>query len=1181
MRTADWISRFSQLRAQGNMSDKTKQIREAKRSSEVAEPHGLSVDVAEESSKDASRKIVSWLKSALSFVYRVLGDLTAAVFGVAFAWLCAVNMLIAQRVTDVSFFKADASRWFTEAFEGKSADVGDVTLMWEAADNTVVFRAKDISVKTKSGAPLNALTYVETELALRDIVQGRLDPIRVEVDGGELSFLRDAEGNFIAGLGTPDTVGQFGPVWRGEKNDGDNDLEIGRIKSLNIENAKIYVQDAGADYAAELNGANFDVSFVPDGVVFDMKAELSVEGEAETTAMSLRGRVSSDLQDVDGTFKADNLNPSKMLPKLDAFQPVLGLNAPLNLSVDSLANRGSGLVALNVNLNVGEGTLTRGDQQTPFDFASIQGGYNPSEKNLKLKDFVLKSDWVSADGDVTVSNLGSLSDGLLLEDTRFNLAFNKLDYSGKAIGIQPFRMSNVRIEGQFIRDTDLINFDTFSADFGTFQPRLQGFLQRDTNGKPIKAAVKGRIDGTVSHEQLLSLWPETLIQGARNWVKNSIIKAELSNLNVQFDADEAVLSGQPLKNDDLTVTFDLAGGEVKYISTMTPLTNVTGNGTLLGNQIDFSVNQGQVDDVLLTRGKVTIPRIYPYGGDLIMEGQGQGPVGTLVGLLDQKPFEYVTPYGVSPSDFAGFGNIKLRVTRPLRQNITFEQVDFEISGQLTDVSAPFSVGKNALTEGAVNLLANREGLSVKGPVNIGPWQTNLSWREVFDNGVTPSRYKVEGRLNQSDLDSFGIGLREFIGGDVSLSIDAQADGLSITGAQLFADLKDIDMRIGPYWSKSKGVEGFMTGKLSFTKDQQLSLQNIKIKSPGLDLEGALDIGADYKLEKLEFTRAKIAGFIDASAQIRPSANQARFDVSVAGDYLDVSPFVRGSLSGTAGGIDVPLRLTSSVKRFALNEGYVLKESEFLFSHDGAGITQASLTGIKGEGIFNVELKTDKDLRTLEVDIPSASDAAFALFDIQSFQGGRLILSADLPAVGAEGPLTGTAQIDNLVILDAPIMTTMLSLASLQGLVDALDGNGLKFNSLKAPFSYTDGRLSVREARAAGAGLGMTANGEIDFDLKALDLDGVLVPAYTANSLLGSIPLIGDIFVGKKGEGIFALNYTVQGPFSQAQVAVNPLSALTPGFLRGIFATQREELPEQLKDQIESVRPSAPQPKDAP
>ena len=84
-------------------------------------------------------------------------------------------------------------------------------------------------------------------------------------------------------------------------------------------------------------------------------------------------------------------------------------------------------------------------------------------------------------------------------------------------------------------------------------------------------------------------------------------------------------------------------------------------------------------------------------------------------------------------------------------------------------------------------------------------------------------------------------------------------------------------------------------------------------------------------------------------------------------------------------------------------------------------------------------------------------------------------------------------------------------------------------------------------------------------------------AYTANSLLESIPLIGDIFVGKKGEGIFALNYTVQGAFDQAQVAVNPLSAFTPGFLRGIFATQREELPEQLRETIEEIRPETPEP----
>jgi hypothetical protein len=84
----------------------------------------------------------------------------------------------------------------------------------------------------------------------------------------------------------------------------------------------------------------------------------------------------------------------------------------------------------------------------------------------------------------------------------------------------------------------------------------------------------------------------------------------------------------------------------------------------------------------------------------------------------------------------------------------------------------------------------------------------------------------------------------------------------------------------------------------------------------------------------------------------------------------------------------------------------------------------------------------------------------------------------------------------------------------------------------------------------------------------------LVPAYTANSLLGDIPVIGDIFVGKKGEGIFALSYTVKGTFDQTQIAVNPLSALTPGFLRGIFRTKRDKLPDNVVAEIEAVKPKS-------
>ena len=80
-------------------------------------------------------------------------------------------------------------------------------------------------------------------------------------------------------------------------------------------------------------------------------------------------------------------------------------------------------------------------------------------------------------------------------------------------------------------------------------------------------------------------------------------------------------------------------------------------------------------------------------------------------------------------------------------------------------------------------------------------------------------------------------------------------------------------------------------------------------------------------------------------------------------------------------------------------------------------------------------------------------------------------------------------------------------------------------------------------------------------------------AYTANSLLSEIPVLGDIVVGRKGECIFALSYLVQGDFDETQVVVNPLSALTPGFLRGIFKPKRENLSDDVIAEIKSVAPN--------
>ena len=62
-----------------------------------------------------------------------------------------------------------------------------------------------------------------------------------------------------------------------------------------------------------------------------------------------------------------------------------------------------------------------------------------------------------------------------------------------------------------------------------------------------------------------------------------------------------------------------------------------------------------------------------------------------------------------------------------------------------------------------------------------------------------------------------------------------------------------------------------------------------------------------------------------------------------------------------------------------------------------------------------------------------------------------------------------------------------------------------------------------------------------------------------NSILGEIPLLGDILTGgDEGGGIFAVTYSVHGPRDEPDVTVDPLSVLAPGYLRELFSAASDD-----------------------
>jgi uncharacterized protein YhdP len=138
----------------------------------------------------------------------------------------------------------------------------------------------------------------------------------------------------------------------------------------------------------------------------------------------------------------------------------------------------------------------------------------------------------------------------------------------------------------------------------------------------------------------------------------------------------------------------------------------------------------------------------------------------------------------------------------------------------------------------------------------------------------------------------------------------------------------------------------------------------------------------------------------------------------------------------------------------------------------------------------------------------------------------------------------------------------LALTSFSGIADVLGGEGLTFRRVELPFTLTDREITITEAKARGVNIGVLATGRIDRETDEIQMTGEIAPAYTLNSLLANIPLIGTVLSGG-ADGVFAATFDVQGPIDDPDVSVNPLSVLTPGIIRRLltgFGSGDETLP---------------------
>jgi hypothetical protein len=184
-----------------------------------------------------------------------------------------------------------------------------------------------------------------------------------------------------------------------------------------------------------------------------------------------------------------------------------------------------------------------------------------------------------------------------------------------------------------------------------------------------------------------------------------------------------------------------------------------------------------------------------------------------------------------------------------------------------------------------------------------------------------------------------------------------------------------------------------------------------------------------------------------------------------------------------------------------------------------------------------------------------------VFGVNSIEGGEGSMMIALHQPGVPG-FAGELEARNLQIVNAPLLARIFSAGSLDGLANLMNGQGIQFDYAYGRFDYEDGIVAVDDMRATGSSVGITADGHVGVGPAGVtQLNGAVAPVYALNSFLGNAPIIGDILVGKEGEGIVAFTYSVSGETGDPKVFVNPLAALTPGIFRQLFQPSRNAPPE--------------------
>ncbi|MBL41110.1 MAG: hypothetical protein CMM49_00455 [Rhodospirillaceae bacterium] len=734
-----------------------------------------------------------------------------------------------------------------------------------------------------------------------------------------------------------------------------------------------------------------------------------------------------------------------------------------------------------------------------------------------------------------------------------NLGFNFFSVNEGELNLNPLINKNIYVDfiqasGEIDKNLDKVYFNDLYISSKTAKFEASGVISNIDGGTI-------RLNGKVRdwhNNDLKRLWPDNILPPVRSWYVSSIEDGKITDGDVVLDLTYNQIQKKQLTNESVFAKLNVSGVKLNYLSSFPNLNEASGFIEITPKKLISTLETGKIEGIDLSEGKIELKLKSPKQWFAELEFVGKGTNKDIFKVLNNDPINVSEKFYINQENIFGTSASRVILNFPVRLDLKFNEVNFAAITNLVNFGINDIIKDINLSNGNMLLNITKNNLKVTGKGEINNIPINIDWDQnlLAKEGAL---VKINGVISSTNSSFKDIDYLNFIEGDIPFDFKGRISGNKINTADIFMDLTNSKI-ILDYINYIKDYKEEATVKFRYkNNNNEILIENIRYKSKKLKLLGDVEFDSS-----LEIKRVDIEKFISPSNDFSFSVRKKRpngYLIAVNGDKLYVENYVKKFLDSNLKLNFPEMKIFIQVNQMQFTKKQYLTDSKTEIEYNGKSIRSLKSTGkLNGEGyiIAKIISKNDND-KSFLLHTKNAGSMAKSTGFFDDAKGGNLLVYAKINDSKTEPLLEGKIILENIRLIKVPLLARILSLASLTGIIEIFSGEGILFVKGDIPFNYKSGVLFLDDARVYGPSLGMRLDGNFNNKEDIIDVSGTIIPAYTINSILGQIPLLGSLLVGQKKEGVFAVSYQIKGNKNSPYVGINPLLSLSPGFIRDFFS----------------------------